>query len=835
MSLFSNDMRVANTAAPSFEHQANVGQFGWTGADQGHYNQLLQYVDECRKIWVNLEEKILFIENLLTEVTEIDGQVKYVEQMTAHVVKLAGETRTFRDQTANMYNDVKPLVDSFFPAYEDALKKYEDVIKMHSETEQAAIAAAQSEINAAKSAKDAADTAEELRKGQVYRGTWNIEANASYPAAPDTNSVWDVTLNESSISYVFDNQTWYWGDRLLYLKDENKFSQIESGSGVVSVNGKSGAVTLNAEDVGAPTVRVDKTIVVENRVPGGPIGVIKSQEGVSWLVQGDDVNPQHVAIGASATAGPVFYDGSETPKIFHEKFLPTANQVGAVSKAGDTITGPLFWTDNQKYINASGNNMYVASKLGRVYIEGTSTPIARVGGTDYNMYHQGFKPTAADVGAIAIGNSREDTLKDSGIYDGNPRDFNTLEVGFCGLIPLTGSTNAPPWESSGEGHVHVEVQRLLTAELLQRTLPFRESTTTAHRTLKHDGTWGPWYTAYTNGFKPTAADVKALPIGGGTLTGDLSISTSSAAPLTIKRSSQVGIKFESGANIRYIGVNNNGDLRFGSSSDHGSNYLVYHSGAKPTPADIDAVSINGTNHSPRYGVNFTTANDIWIAANFQKEGSEGSVVVGCLGNSPVIGGHTKLMNSWEDLYVNTFPGDNVAQVSRKKTVMSKPHELYTTGAGVVIQRSLPSRSVRTSTPNWFLSGSNLRFMTFNDLAMAASSGTSGGWGVDINLDAYRFFVRLKVTAASVAIYNHCYSFTIDGLSSTNSQDRWLYPHSFTAHAQYHRKGEIYHQLVPGTENGGAPYWELYLPDGVDLAAAQDKSITLEICAMNIWE
>ncbi|HHW4399904.1 TPA: tail fiber domain-containing protein [Aeromonas hydrophila] len=69
--------------------------------------------------------------------------------------------------------------------------------------------------------------------------------------------------------------------------------------------------------------------------------------------------------------------------------------------SGGTMTGAITWDiDTKKYINGSGNNMYVAAKLGRVYLEGASTPIVRIDSNDYSIYHAGNKPTAADVGTM---------------------------------------------------------------------------------------------------------------------------------------------------------------------------------------------------------------------------------------------------------------------------------------------------------------------------------------------------------------------------------------------------------------------------------------------------
>lgn len=425
MVMFNTDIRVANTAAPSFQSQTNVGQFGWTGADQGHYNQLLQYVDECRKIWLNMEEKLAYVEQILSTVGNIDAQVKYVELMTEQVVKLAGETKTFRDQTATMYKDVKPLVDDFFPKYEDAVAKYETMIKLHGETQQAAIAAAHSEANAAISAKEAKDVAEELRKGQVYRGTWNIEKEKAYPPKPATNSVWDITLMEGSLQYLFDGINWFWGDRLLYLQDTDQFTQIESGSGVTTVNGKAGAVTLDANDVGAiATTGGTATGSVNFNAPTKQITFVNSNNYIS--MSGDNLylaarnannsrvvlqsylNPLVNIINASGTAG------TDYP-IYHAGNKPTPDEIGAVTASGFTLTGAIKLGNSPANIQTgSGKNILrtgggtsdaivAGNSNGPFYVDTSKDFLVRVGGgsTEYKVYHTGNKPTPAEIGAAS--------------------------------------------------------------------------------------------------------------------------------------------------------------------------------------------------------------------------------------------------------------------------------------------------------------------------------------------------------------------------------------------------------------------------------------------------
>ena len=237
--------------------QPNVGQYGWTKYEVAGVNQLIQYVDMCKQYAQESKDAAEYV------------ALRFIE------------LQDFMTFITKVYEEIAPIYQNIIPIYEDIkvrhadiATRHADIIRLHglvqvdaaSAKDAAANAlvsqntstvsannAKASETNAAKSAKDAADIAEELRKGQVYRGTWNIEGNNAFPPKPDTNSVWDITLNEDSTEFFFAGEKWFWGDRLLYLKDDDQFSQIESGSTVISVNGKGGAVQLNADDVGAVT------------------------------------------------------------------------------------------------------------------------------------------------------------------------------------------------------------------------------------------------------------------------------------------------------------------------------------------------------------------------------------------------------------------------------------------------------------------------------------------------------------------------------------------------------------------------------------------------------
>ena len=151
---------------------------------------------------------------------------------------------------------------------------------------------------------------------------------------------------------------------------------------------------------------------------------------------------QHAGLGISATPGEYLVGGAtdgggtfstylrigETTltyspaaekqyMIYHQGFKPTAADVGAVSKAGDTVTGTLTLDG---IVNIKSSNL----RIENVNVIGASSTVVRVGDGDFTrplnlnakdglvyvqqpgdvehqVYHTGYKPTATDVGALA--------------------------------------------------------------------------------------------------------------------------------------------------------------------------------------------------------------------------------------------------------------------------------------------------------------------------------------------------------------------------------------------------------------------------------------------------
>ncbi len=157
---------------------------------------------------------------------------------------------TYRNDAETFKNDAQTSQTNAEAARDAAQVAQSEAEDAEANAKASETAAAGSATNAATSLSEAQGLVTELRKGQVYRGTWNPNTSA-YPSANGTNSVWDVVVTDPSGSTDFDGKTWESGDRLIYVLDTTTYTRIETGGAVRSVNGDTGAVVVTADSIGA--------------------------------------------------------------------------------------------------------------------------------------------------------------------------------------------------------------------------------------------------------------------------------------------------------------------------------------------------------------------------------------------------------------------------------------------------------------------------------------------------------------------------------------------------------------------------------------------------------
>lgn len=134
MSMFSTDIRVANTATPSsYQQEVNVGGFGWTGVDQGHYNQLIQYVEECRFIYNDISGKVEVFDRIEAEASNIERAIDFVFDSTKEVRDLADTVRTDYELNQELVIEIRTLAANVDAAHKDFIPKYQDFLIKYKE------------------------------------------------------------------------------------------------------------------------------------------------------------------------------------------------------------------------------------------------------------------------------------------------------------------------------------------------------------------------------------------------------------------------------------------------------------------------------------------------------------------------------------------------------------------------------------------------------------------------------------------------------------------------------------------------------------------------------
>ncbi|WMB74232.1 tail fiber domain-containing protein [Shewanella oncorhynchi] len=263
------------------------------------------------------------------------------------------------------------------------------------------------------------------------------------------------------------------GDSIVYSAETNSYYKIDNTESVTSVNGKSGVITLNANDVGAYTkVETDAKDNLKLPLTGGAITGDLKVGSSKFYVEGVNV------VGASPT----------------------------VTRFGD---GDF---KRELNLNAVGEKIFVQSTEGQ----------------RKRVYHEGFKPTAAEVGAYT---KAEVDAKDNLKFDKTGGTLSNPSNTILNLAITDQSTqpDSNPRINFTRGDSQ-DVRIRFNSHDSER-VPFglvieRGTVNTSTSLKSYLQVEGEIYAdgnsrVYHTGNKPTSADVGALPLTGGTLTGDV--------------------------------------------------------------------------------------------------------------------------------------------------------------------------------------------------------------------------------------------------------------------------------------------------------------------------
>lgn len=107
MSLFSNDVRVANTATPSFGTNVNVGQMGWTQVDKSNYNQLIQYVNLCEELYSKMNDQLAVVnevnDKIFAIVPRLNDAIAASDRVTLQAGQVDLDTKTVQSVRVEVY------------------------------------------------------------------------------------------------------------------------------------------------------------------------------------------------------------------------------------------------------------------------------------------------------------------------------------------------------------------------------------------------------------------------------------------------------------------------------------------------------------------------------------------------------------------------------------------------------------------------------------------------------------------------------------------------------------------------------------------------------------
>ena len=229
-----------------------------------------------------------------------------------------------------------------------------------------------------------------------------------------------------------------------------------------------------------------------------------------------------------------------TEEDYHAGNKPTAKDLNVVDRSGDTMTGDLVNSRRFIITDANGPSSQFEARNGDMMaifrtsaggaILGAQTGGAwdgyikvgkdagfsytpKGGSTEFQVYHQGFKPTPADVGALASGGTAVNAggVKLNYRWSTPEHDFNDggntdqdLKFYWHGSANVNGPTDGSGAKTSGYGITYGNGVHGGQFELGYGSWP-------QFRSLIN-GNWSEWNKLYHTGFKPTPADVGALPV-----------------------------------------------------------------------------------------------------------------------------------------------------------------------------------------------------------------------------------------------------------------------------------------------------------------------------------
>ncbi|UAW01161.1 tail fibers protein [Vibrio phage BUCT194] len=554
---------------------------------------------------------------------------------------------------------------------------------------------------AAQDAQEKSETIyEAFMKGAVYRGAWNPKTQV-YPDPQGINSHWDVLL-DSGVTYEdFDGKRWYSGDRLIWSEPDQEYFHVNRVAGVLSVNGKTGAVNITADDINA----IDS---VPATVPD--VDALFAQN-------------KHV----------IDHTNSSVPGLAGQRaLLHIQNGQGGFQLTARSV--------GSEYHVRTANSS-----------DGTIYPWER-------LYTTGYKPTPADIGAAPDDYSpswaQVGLVKGTNLYRAVGRtlgseasDWDTLDsAGIYARLINNTSINGPV---GGTGYHYLENFNYgSTGNTTQLAIPYGISGKNGRIALRsrYNNVWNPWEYLYTTENKPTLTELGALgkteaavgisnPTNGTTSTDwdsfipdDMKLTTTSINSPTGNAAHGFFLPHQGGFGTRFgtqfVARDNNYFLRSREDDAWNPWVEIYTSGNKPTAADINAVSKSGDTMTGDLVIN-TRLRTSTVVNN---DNGEQGLLMYAGGTTRLGGSGASSMYFCPNGVSNNSAGDKAMELSKEGFVnfnadSATPLNIYRIGNGINVNMKFQGRNTDGTvigTP-WY--------------AGAYTEGDGFGFGKDPNLAA----------------------------------------------------------------------------------------------------
>lgn len=120
------DTSSSTTYEVSGELTPNISQYGWTKADQGHYNQLVSYVNDCRGYFESTAMIGEYAKEAIKELIRIEGLILYintesdrVESLAAQIDKDTKQSGVYNTGVTSMHQGIQLILAEIRTKYDE--------------------------------------------------------------------------------------------------------------------------------------------------------------------------------------------------------------------------------------------------------------------------------------------------------------------------------------------------------------------------------------------------------------------------------------------------------------------------------------------------------------------------------------------------------------------------------------------------------------------------------------------------------------------------------------------------------------------------------------------